>query len=84
MPRTMSLNLSCDCPACSPSAVWNEMTILGPCSGERVPGQPCPDRNGDERNCPDQGYTPRAPDRGALQDPGVGFTHGTRLTMFHD
>ena len=30
VPRVISLYLSWDCPACSPSASWNETTMLGP------------------------------------------------------
>ena len=30
MPKTMSLNLSCDWPACSPSPLSKEILIVGP------------------------------------------------------
>ncbi len=72
VPKTMSLNLSCDWPACRPSAESKVTVIVGPCLRQGVPGEPRADRDRDERDQPDHRHMPRAPGRGMREHRRLG------------
>ena len=73
----MSLNLSCDWPACSPSAVIEGDRDRRAFLRQRVPGKPPADRDGEERNDPDDRHASSSCVRLDRPRGSVAFTHGT-------